>query len=50
MKGTGILGASIIIGALVVSLVPRFVPRTDSEEATSPERRIHSPDGSLAVD
>jgi hypothetical protein len=49
-KSAGILGACIIIGALVVSLIPRFVLRGDSEEATSPVRRIHSPDGSLAVD
>jgi hypothetical protein len=49
-KSAGILGACIIIGALVVSLMPRFVPRTDSEEATSPVRRVHSPDGNLAVD
>ena len=49
-KSAGILGACIIIGALVVSLVPRSIPRTDSEEANSPMRRIHSPDGSLAVD
>src|SRR5690348_10713308 len=49
-KSAGILGACIIIGALVVSLVPRAIPNTDSEEATSPMRRIHSPEGSLAVD
>jgi hypothetical protein len=49
-KSAGILGACIIIGALVLSLVPGAMTRMDSEEATSPVRRIHSPDGSLAVD
>jgi hypothetical protein len=46
-KSAGIVGGCVVIGALVLSLVPRALTRTDPGEAT---RHIHSPDGSLVVD
>jgi hypothetical protein len=51
MKSAGILGVGLVVTALVLSLVPRTMTGHEAGPgATGPVLRVHSPDGSLAVD
>ncbi len=47
MKSTGILGVSIVVAALILSLAPRL--GSGWGESTGPPMSIHSPDGNLVV-
>ena len=51
-KSAGVLGVCIVVGALILSLMPRSTSpsRTASDDAVSSMHRIHSAEASLVVD